>query len=134
MIDGPILGYGWPEGPVTIDIERGLAVAMDGPAEVVDPLWRLVRNVENGANIAEIAVGINPRANDTSSVNVYKKGLGRLHVGLGNGLVYDQGVDSAIHIDCVLPTPTVTIDGQAIIIDGRATDPSLTMEAATQRS
>ena len=57
-------------------------------------------------------------------------GLGRLHVGLGNGLVYDQGIDSDIHIDFVLPTPTVTIDGQAIIVGGRATDPSLTMEAA----
>ena len=113
-------------------IERGLAVAMDGPAAVVDPLWRLIRNVENGSNIAEIAVGINPRANDRSSVNVYKKGLGRLHVGLGNGLVYDQGIDSEIHIDFVLPTPTVTIDGQAIIVDGRATDPSLTMEAAAR--
>jgi hypothetical protein len=134
VVDGPILGYGWPDGPVTIEIERGRAVAMDGPAEVVDPFWRLVRNVENGTNIAEIAVGINPRANDTSSVNVYKKGLGRLHVGLGNGLVYDQGVDSEIHIDCVLPTPTVTIDGQAIIVDGRATDASLTIEAAGQGS
>mgnify|MGYP001196757542 CR=1 FL=1 len=132
VVDGPILGYGWPEEPVTIEIERGLAVAMDGPAAVVDPLWRLIRNVENGSNIAEIAVGINPRANDRSSVNVYKKGLGRLHVGLGNGLVYDQGIDSEIHIDFVLPTPTVTIDGQAIIVDGRATDPSLTMEAAAR--
>lgn len=125
VVDGPILGYGWPDSPITVHIERGLAVDIEGSSKIVDPLWSLVRDVENGTNVAEIAVGINPRANDRRSVNVYKKGLGRLHFALGNGLVYDQGVDSEIHIDFVLPTPTVEIDGQAIIVEGVATDPTL---------
>lgn len=130
VVDGPILGYGWPADPVRISIESGLAVSMEGPSSIVNPLWTLVQEVENGCNVAEIALGINPRANNRDSTNVYKKGLARVHVALGNGLVYDQGVDSDIHIDFVLPTPTLSVDGEEIVHAGEPVDPSLSVVRA----
>lgn len=118
VVDGPILGYGWPGSPVTVEFADGLAVRMDGPDDIVTPLWELVTATENGQNVAELALGINPRANGRSA-NVYKKGLGRMHFALGNGLVYNQDVDSEIHIDFIMPTPTVSVDGQVVVVDGK---------------
>lgn len=119
VIDGPVLGYGWPKQPLTVDLKDGLATAISGDTDVSPKLWKLIRETKNGANVAEIALGINDKANDPSC-NVYKKGLGRLHIAVGNGLVYNQSVNSDIHVDLIMHRPTVTIDGQIIVRDGAA--------------
>lgn len=120
VIDGPILGFDWPKSPVIVEIADGLAQSVEGDREASEKLWQLIRDNENGANIAEIALGINAKANDLSC-NTYKKGLGRLHIAVGNGLVYDQAVNSDIHIDLIMLKPTVEIDGKVIVRDGVAT-------------
>jgi leucyl aminopeptidase (aminopeptidase T) len=120
VCDGPILGFGWPENPVVVDIENGLATRIAGDPEVSAGLWQLICSNENGANIAEIALGINAKANDRSC-NTYKKGLGRLHIAVGNGLVYDQNVNSNIHVDLIMHEPTVEIDGEIIVKNGVST-------------
>jgi leucyl aminopeptidase (aminopeptidase T) len=120
VCDGPILGFPWPKRPVVVEIENGLAVSVTGDPEVAPKLWHLIESHENGANIAEIALGINAKANDRSC-NTYKKGLGRLHIAVGNGLVYDQDVNSDIHIDLIMHAPTVEIDGRVIVREGVST-------------
>lgn len=120
VVDGPVLGFDWPKEPLVIDIRDGLATSVTGDEDVSASLWKLITENRNGANIAEIALGINEKANDPSC-NTYKKGLGRLHIAVGNGLVYNQDVDSDIHIDLVMHRPTVEIDGQTIVRDGVST-------------
>lgn len=122
VCDGPILGFEWPKEPVIVTIKDGLATGVSGDPETANALWKLIIENENGANIAEIALGINAKAND-HSCNTYKKGLGRLHIAVGNGLVYNQAVDSNIHIDLVMHKPTVEIDGRVIVRDGVSTQP-----------
>ncbi|MCI5074190.1 aminopeptidase [Oricola sp.] len=120
VCDGPILGFEWPKEPVVVEIENGLATSVTGDPEVSAALWKLICDNENGANIAEIALGINAKAND-HSCNTYKKGLGRLHIAVGNGLVYNQDVNSDIHIDLIMHKPTVEIDGTVILREGVST-------------
>ncbi|MBS7699942.1 MULTISPECIES: aminopeptidase [unclassified Chelatococcus] len=120
VCDGPVLGFDWPKEPVVVTIENGLATGVTGDPETSKALWKLITENENGANIAEIALGINAKAND-HSCNTYKKGLGRLHIAVGNGLVYNQDVNSNIHIDLVMHKPTVEIDGKVIVRDGVST-------------
>ncbi|MBF9033739.1 aminopeptidase [Rhodobacterales bacterium HKCCE2091] len=120
VCDGPILGFDWPPEPVIVEIENGLATGVTGHAETAARLWDLIRTNENGANIAEIALGINAKANDRSC-NTYKKGLGRLHIAVGNGLVYNQDVDSPIHVDLIMHAPNVEIDGVEIVREGKST-------------
>ncbi|WP_158970787.1 aminopeptidase [Chachezhania sediminis] len=120
VCDGPILGFDWPKEPVVVEMKDGLATSVTGDPEVSEKLWALIQGNENGANIAEIALGINAKAND-HSCNTYKKGLGRLHIAVGNGLVYNQTVDSKIHIDLVMHAPKVEIDGRVIVRDGIST-------------
>ena len=120
VIDGPVLGFDWPKEPVIVEIRDGLAVSVTGDPVVAPALWALIRDNENGANIAEIALGINAQANEPSCNN-FKKGLGRAHIAVGNGLVYNQDVNSDIHIDLIMLDPTVTIDGTVIVRDGVST-------------
>lgn len=120
VIDGPVLGFDWPKEPLIMEIENGLVTSLSGDAEVSTALWKLICETENGANIAEIALGINAKANEPSCNN-YKKGLGRAHIAVGNGLVYNQNVDSDIHIDFIMLNPTIEIDGKVIVRDGRST-------------
>lgn len=120
VIDGPILGFGWPESPVILDIKDGLCTAVSGDPAVAGPLWKLISETENGANIAEIALGINAKANEPSCNN-FKKGLGRAHIAVGNGLVYNQDVNSDIHVDFIMLDPTIEIDGQVIVRHGVST-------------
>lgn len=120
VIDGPVLGFEWPRSPLAIEMTDGLATSVTGDDPAAAELWRLIKANENGANIAEIALGINEKANDVSC-NTYKKGLGRLHIAVGNGLVYNQDVNSNIHIDLIMLKPTVEIDGRVIVRDGVAT-------------
>lgn len=119
VVDGPVLGFGWPASPIAIELRDGLAVGIEGDDPIADALWDLARSSRNGTNVAEVAVGINAYADDPE-VNVYKKGLGRLHIALGSGVVYDQDVDSPIHVDCILERPTVQLDDGPIITDGVA--------------
>jgi leucyl aminopeptidase (aminopeptidase T) len=120
VCDGPVLGFECTESPVIVDIKDGLATKVSGDPKVATALTELIENNENGENIAEIALGINAKAND-HSCNTYKKGLGRLHIAVGNGLVYNQTVNSDIHIDLIMHEPTVEIDGRVIMRDGVAT-------------
>lgn len=124
VIDGPVLGFDWPKQPLVLDIKDGLVTAVSGDPDVSVPLWKLICETRNGANIAEIALGINAKANEPSCNN-FKKGLGRAHIAVGNGLVYNQTVDSDIHIDFIMLNPTIEIDGQVIVRDGQSTqDPA----------
>ena len=120
VCDGPVLGFEWPDSPVIVEMRDGLATRVSGDPAVAGALSDLIRDNVNGDNIAEIALGINAKANDPSC-NTYKKGLGRLHIAVGNGLVYDQAIDSDIHIDLIMHAPTVEIDGRVIVRDGVAT-------------
>lgn len=120
VCDGPVLGFEWPESPVIVEMKDGLATRVTGDPKVAEALSALIRDNANGDNIAEIALGINAKAND-HSCNTYKKGLGRLHIAVGNGLVYNQTVNSDIHIDLIMHKPTVEIDGRVIVRDGVAT-------------
>lgn len=117
VIDGPVLDHGWPSSPITVEIENGAVVEIQGDDPIVGELTEKIKEIENADNIAEISFGLNDRAT-TKDVNIWKKGLGRTQIAIGDGLAYGQSIESPIHIDMVMNTATVEIDGTAIIKDG----------------
>lgn len=117
VIDGPVLDHGWPSSPITVEIENGAVVEIRGDDPIVGELNEKIEETENADNIAEISFGLNDQAT-TKDVNIWKKGLGRTQIAIGDGLAYGQSVESPIHIDMVMNTATVEIDGTAIIKDG----------------
>jgi leucyl aminopeptidase (aminopeptidase T) len=117
VVDGPVLGYGWPTDPVELAVEDGRVTDVSGDRRIAEGLTETIAANENADNVAEIAFGINPYA-DRETTSVWKKGRGRTHVGIGNGLIYDQAVDSPVHVDLVMNDASVAIDGRTIIEEG----------------
>lgn len=122
FIDGQILEYGRPSEPIRMDVERGRVRSITGADPIADKLSALVEEEENADNIGEFAVGINPTARESplfsEEANIAKKALGSAHIAIGSGLFYGQDVDSSVHIDLVMNSPTIAVDGAIQFDDG----------------
>lgn len=71
--------------------------------------------------IAEFAIGLNPRARFINDILVDEKVLGTIHIAIGNnkGPAYGGRNSSSIHWDLIMTKPTVFVDGNKIMKDGK---------------
>lgn len=106
-----------PSPPLEMEIRNGEVVSVKGDERIVDEIESLFDEKENARNVAEFGIGINPYA-DLAEINVRKKRLGTIHMGVGKGLNYGQDVDSPVHIDFVMECPTLRIDETTVLDDG----------------
>jgi aminopeptidase len=100
--------------PFRIDIEGGEAVDCGNGV-----LWRWITSAENGANVAEFAIGTNPRARITGNILEDEKVLGTSHVAFGTNANIGGIVRSSLHLDAVFRKPTIYVDGRMIMREGR---------------
>lgn len=120
VADGPMCYYGLPTKPIKLEITNGKVIKiLDGDPKISTELERLFASVENSENIAEIGIGLNPDSLFNGDFEEEKKARGTVHFALGNGLYYEQTVDSQVHIDMVLYKPTVVFDGITFVKDGK---------------
>ncbi len=118
VIDGPVQEYGWPEQPLEVDVEHGRIVDIRGEGQIARELRRLIDEVENADNIAEIALGTNPIRTELEDPNVFKNTLGTAHTAMGAGAAYGQDVESDVHLDLMMAEPTIAVDGEVLIAGG----------------
>jgi 2,5-dihydroxypyridine 5,6-dioxygenase len=74
---------------------------------------------DEGGTICEIAIGCNPEAKFMGNMRQDRFPLGGMHIGFGMNTDVGGEVDSSIHYDVILSKPTLTVDGQSIIEEGR---------------
>ncbi len=118
VVDGSMVGTGLRQSPLKITVENGYATKMEGvPAarleELINPFGQPARN------IAELGVGANDRAILTGNVLEDEKVLGTVHVALGNNSNFGGKVQVASHLDGVLLKPTLVVDGETVIREGK---------------
>lgn len=120
VIDGPVLEYGVPRSPISVHMEGGEVVDITGDDPIAGELLEVKEKNENAENVGEVAVGINPVAKGSPSrdPNIRKKALGSAHIAMGDGQFYGQPVVSNVHIDLVMNTVTLEVDGETIFDDG----------------
>jgi leucyl aminopeptidase (aminopeptidase T) len=107
------------EEPITVQVENGLAVAIDGGADA-ERLRRAIDGVPGATNIGELGIGLNPAARITDDITESKKRVGTAHFALGdNAGGYGGVVESPIHLDGMLFDVTIAVDGEPIVEDGR---------------
>ncbi len=128
VIDTSIHMLGLLEEPIIYRVEKGRVKAIEGGPQAVR-LRELLQGVENWDNIAEISIGTNRKARITGNVSEDKKGLGRVHVALGDNRIYGGTVASNIHVDGVIARPTVEVDGEILVRDGKVILPEWGREA-----
>ncbi len=118
VVDGTIASYGLPESPADLRIEAGHLVEASGPAG--EWLLSTLRAAgEEGTNVAELGVGTNEKAELSENLLEAEKILGTVHVAFGASAGIGGTVQVPVHIDGVVVRPTLELDGEAIVLDGR---------------
>ena len=103
--------------PITWVVHDGLVTDIHGGAEA-ERLRAHVDGVENATNIGELGIGINPLARITSDITESKKSLGTAHMAMGDSAGgYGGTIVSEVHLDGIIMTPTIEVDGR-VIADG----------------
>jgi leucyl aminopeptidase (aminopeptidase T) len=107
--------------PITWVVEDGLVVDIRGGAEA-EQLREHVDGVENATNIGEIGIGTNPLARITNDNTETKKRLGTAHIAMGDSAGgYGGTVVSDVHLDGIVMTPRIEVDGRVIADEGLIT-------------
>ena len=104
--------------PITWIVRDGLVADIQGGAEA-ERLREHVDGIENATNIGELGIGINPLARITSDITESKKRLGTAHMAMGDSAGgYGGTVVSDVHLDGILMTPRIEVDGQVVADEG----------------
>jgi leucyl aminopeptidase (aminopeptidase T) len=118
VIDGPIAHLGAPTRPLTLTVEDGSIVKIEGGDSAARALQEIVESVPNARNIAEIGVGLNGSCRRNGLFEEEKKGRGNVHVAIGDNIFYGGTVESPVHIDMVAYDTTVEFDTTVVVRDG----------------
>lgn len=105
--------------PITWVVRDGHVVEILG-GEEADRLRRHVDGVTNATNIGELGIGLNPAARINHDITESKKALGTAHLAMGDSAGgYGGTVVSDVHLDGILMTPRIEVDGRPIADEGR---------------
>jgi leucyl aminopeptidase (aminopeptidase T) len=118
VVDGSLAGFGRITAPVRVTVERGRVVDA-GTAAGEWLLETLDAGGPHGRSLAELGIGTNPRAILTGEVLEDEKVIGTIHLAFGSSAALGGVNDAAVHIDGIVLRPTVALDDEPVIEDGR---------------
>jgi leucyl aminopeptidase (aminopeptidase T) len=120
VVDGTVHHLGRLNNEIRWVVEKGRVVRMGGKREG-EALTEFLRDHGDGDsyNLAEFAIGTNPKATITGNAQEAKKMLGTIHFALGDNISLGGHVYSKIHMDGMVMHPTVTIDDIEVLKDGK---------------
>ena len=105
--------------PITWIVRDGLVADIEGGAEA-ERLRRHVEGVDNATNIGELGIGLNPKARINHDITESKKRLGTAHLAMGDSAGgYGGTVVSDVHLDGIVMTPRIEVDGRVVADGGR---------------
>jgi len=118
VIDGSIGGIGVLETPLTLVVEKGKIVDIEGGGEA-QKLKTIIEETgdKNMYQIAEIGIGLNPNSSIVGVIIEDEATLGTAHIGIGNNLFMGGRNKAKSHMDLVLRLPKVFLDNR-LVIDG----------------
>jgi leucyl aminopeptidase (aminopeptidase T) len=118
VVDGSMLG-GLMAEPLKLVVEDGYVVFVAGGADAEKLRGILEKYGREAGNIAELGVGTNPLAVLTGNVLEDEKVAGTVHLAIGNNMGFGGKVDVPVHLDGVLKNPTLYLDAQVVVKDGK---------------
>lgn len=112
-----VLGF-IKEPLLTLKVSKGEVVDILGAQ--ARQLLDIISGIEGARHLAEVSIGTNPlcKVSDVC-INENKFGAGRVHFAIGSDLFYGGSNKCAIHMDGVISKPTVTIDDEVIVDQGK---------------
>ncbi|MFH1486436.1 MAG: hypothetical protein ABIH46_10220 [Chloroflexota bacterium] len=120
VYDGEMDGWGYTlSKPLVLKVANGRVVDVSGNPEDAARLQKIVSTDGNANNIAEFAIGASHTVPSRLSGTRYDCAiLGFVHIGLGRNTLLGGTTISKIHIDGIMTSPTVEMDGKTIVRDG----------------
>jgi leucyl aminopeptidase (aminopeptidase T) len=117
VIDGTIATLGVDDQPAELVVDGGHLVSAEG--ERGRRLMELLtEHGSDGTNVAELGIGTNPKARLSGEVLEDEKILGTAHVAFGASAAIGGTVQVPVHLDCVVMTPDLTVDGEPVVRNG----------------
>ena len=115
------------DSPVTIHIEKGEAVKIEGNEPFVEYLEEKLSEDRKNRNIAELGIGTNDKAERPDNILESEKILGTVHIALGDNSSFGGKVSTPFHQDFIFFRPTMTLicgngEKKEILKDGRLSE------------
>ncbi|NGM71307.1 aminopeptidase [Natronolimnobius sp. AArcel1] len=122
VIDVSMDNLGQLTESISLKLEDGFVTEVSG-GDQADELRQLIKESdENASNLAEFAIGTNPKAKLIGNLAEDKKRAGTVHFAIGDNESLGGSRESEIHLDGVVRTPTVQLDDQVVVKDGQLVD------------
>lgn len=123
FIDGAMVGK--VDKPIKITIKDGFAVKFEGgeQAETLKKMYKdaskKISEPNNVYNIAELGIGMNPKAKIIGNVLEDEKVLGTVHVAIGDNSTFGGKCKCGIHMDGIIKNPTLVVGKKTILENGK---------------
>lgn len=118
VVDHAVAGIGKLQAPIKVTVKKGRAVSFEGGAEAAKLRDKIAAADGNANNIAEFAIGTNPKSRLLGNVPEDKKKRGSIHIALGDNHAIGGTVSSGLHLDMIILRPTVWLDGNEVVTQG----------------
>ncbi len=119
VVDGCIAYVGPVEDDITLTVKGGRITEITG-GKSAETLRIFLEDKDEEANgIAEFGIGTNPGAKIIGHPLVDEKVWGTIHIAFGMNVSMGGTRQSNIHYDCIINNPTVWIDDEMIIENGK---------------
>jgi len=118
VVDASFPGLGRVETPLTFKVHKGVVYEITGEkAPIVKE--RLDRLGEKAYHVAELGIGLNPKAKIIGNILEDEKVIGTVHIAVGNNLFGGGDNDVPLHLDGVILNPDVYLDDKKLIENGK---------------
>ena len=117
VVDASFPDLGVLDAPLKFKVKNGVVYGITGPrsAEIIE---RLNRAGPRSYLVAELGIGLNPKAIVTGNVLEDEKVKGTVHIAVGNNLSYGRDNDVPLHLDGVITKPDIYVDSKKIMEEG----------------
>ena len=110
---------GFVAEPMRIEVRGGRAHSVTG-SPAGERFWSYIAEAgEDARNVAEFSIGTNNACRKRSTVREAKKAVGTCHVAFGDSQSLGGEVNAPFHVDMIYDNPTVWIDGEMVMRDGK---------------
>lgn len=124
VVDHLIDGVGLLRDPVTVVVEDGRATDVKGGRQASRLRGLISAADQYATNVAEFAIGTNPKSRMVGNAAEDKVLLGCIHVAIGDNRTLGGTITSDLHLDMTVLNPTVAIDTRVVIRRGKLLEPA----------
>ena len=118
VVDASFPDLGLLESPLTFSV-TGCRVRDITGARAREVIRRLDRVGPGAYRVAELGIGLNPKAKVIGNILEDEKVVGTAHIAVGNNLSYGGDNDVPLHLDGVITGPDIYADGKKLMEKGR---------------